>query len=343
VWTCLVEVKTSGAELRPEQVSAYLDIAREHAFDGVLTISNQITAASSESPVSVDGRKLKRAALWHFSWWRVLTEAIVQHRYRGVSDPDQAWILGERIAYLDSAASGAGGFEDMGDKWVAVRKAAHDGTLRANDPEARTVAERWEEFTQYLCLGLSQDLGRSVVSPRPRGQTTPARLDESVKQLAADGTLTAVLRVPDAIGDIRIRADLRARRTLTSVTIDAPREGRAKPRINWLLRQLADAPEDLRNRGGVPECPSDNQHAARRCARRARPAALRCRPQARAAVVHDHTGPNHGSKARQGRRVIRPRDPCSDVRLPSRDRAAAKGLAGASPQAPRTGWQGGGT
>jgi len=252
MWTCLVEVKTAGAALRPEQVNSYLDIARENGFDGVLTISNQITATSSESPISVDGRKLKRTNLWHFSWWRVLTEAIVQHRYRGISDPDQAWILGELIAYLDSAASGAGGFEDMGDKWVAVRKAGHDGTLRQNDPEARSVAERWEEFTQYLCLGLSQDLGRSVSSPRPRGQTTAARLDESVKQLSADGGLVAVLRVPDAIGDIRIRADLRAQRTLTGVTIDAPREGRAKPRINWLLRQLADAPADLRVEAAFP-------------------------------------------------------------------------------------------
>jgi hypothetical protein len=245
-WTCLVEVKTAAAPLRAEQVSCYLDVARDSGFDGVLTISNQITASSVESPVVVDGRKLKRTTLWHFSWWRVLTEAIVQHRYRGISDPDQAWILGELIAYLDSAASGAGGFEDMGDKWVTVRKAAHDGTLRQNNPEARSVAERWEEFTQYLCLGLSQDLGRSVVSPRPRGQTTIARLDESVKQLAGEGVLAAVLRVPDAVGDIRLRADLRSRQTLTSVTIDAPREGRAKSRINWLLRQLGDAPADLR-------------------------------------------------------------------------------------------------
>jgi hypothetical protein len=175
----------------------------------------------------------------------VLTEAIVQHRFRGISDPDQAWVLGELIAYLDSRASGAGGFEDMGDKWVSVRKAAHDGTLRANDAEADTVAERWEEFTQYLCLGLSQDLGRRVTSPRARGQVTAARLDGSVKELASDGALTALLRVPDAVGDIRIRADLRARRTLTSVSIEAPREGRAKPRINWLLRQLVDAPGDL--------------------------------------------------------------------------------------------------
>jgi hypothetical protein len=245
-WTCLVEVKTAKAELRDEQVGCYLDVARENGFDGVLTISNQITASSAESPVSVDKRKLGKRGLWHFSWWRIITEAIVQSRYRGVSDPDQAWILGELIAYLDSEASGAGGFGDMGDKWVAVRKAAHDGTLRANMPEAREVAERWEEFTQYLGLGLSQDLGRTVTAPRPRGSTTAGILDAHVKRLAEAGVLEAVLRVPAAVGDLRIQADLRARRTLTSVDVDAPGEGRAKSRINWLLRQLAAAPDDLR-------------------------------------------------------------------------------------------------
>jgi hypothetical protein len=30
------------------------------------------------------------------------------------------------------------------------------------------------------------------------------------------------------------------------VTLDAPKETRALPRINWLLRQLKDAPGDLR-------------------------------------------------------------------------------------------------
>lgn len=178
--------------------------------------------------------------------WRILTEAIVQSRYRGVSDPDQAWILGELIAYLDHEASGAAGFDDMGDKWVSVRKAAHDGTLRQADPQTRAVAERWEQFTQYLCLGLSQDLGRTVSSPRPRTQTTAGRLDELTKMLATDGILEAVLRVPDAVGDLRLRADLRARRTLTGVCVDAPREGRVMSRINWLVRQLAEAPEDLR-------------------------------------------------------------------------------------------------
>lgn len=245
-WTCLVEVKTGAATLSDDQVGGYLDVARERGFDGVLTISNQITASSSETPVSVDRRKLRKTSLWHFSWWRIITEAIVQKRFRGITDPDQEWILGELIAYLDNEASGAAGFEDMGDKWVSVRKAAHDGTLRLADPEARAVAERWEQFTHYLCLGLSQDLGRRVSSPRPRTQTTGGRLDESNKLLAADGVLEALIRVPDAVGDLRVRADLRARQTLTSVAVDAPREGRVSSRINWLLRQLGDAPPELR-------------------------------------------------------------------------------------------------
>jgi hypothetical protein len=38
-----VEVKTAGAPLRAEQVDAYLDIARANTYDGVLTISNDIT------------------------------------------------------------------------------------------------------------------------------------------------------------------------------------------------------------------------------------------------------------------------------------------------------------
>ncbi|MEV4420097.1 stress response protein [Patulibacter sp. NPDC049589] len=244
-WTCLVEVKTGKAPLRDEQVASYLDIARDHGFDAVLTISNQITASSAETPVTVDKRKLRKVDLWHLSWWRVITEAVVQSRHRGVSDPDQAWILDELIAYFDHDASGAGGFGDMGDKWVGVRKAAHDGTLRASD-DAKVIAERWEEFTQYVCMGLSQDLGQKVTSPRPRKQLTTQRLEELVLALVETGRLEAPIRVPNAVGDITLRADLRTRQSGTSVTFDAPKEGRAKPRINWLLRQLRESPDDLR-------------------------------------------------------------------------------------------------
>lgn len=246
VWTCLVEVKTGSMALRPEQVAAYMDIAKEHGFDGVLTISNDITPGPSDSPITVDGRKSRKTALWHFSWWHIITSAVVQSRYRGVSDPDQAWVLNELIAYLEDPASGAGDFDDLGDRWVAVRKAAHDGTLRAGDADARAVAERWEQFIQYLCLGLSQDLGRTVTVQRRRNELAPARLETLIKSLAATGSLESTIRVPDAVGDVRVRADLRGRQTLTTVTLEAPKEGRAKTCLSWLLRQLRDAPDGLR-------------------------------------------------------------------------------------------------
>lgn len=244
-WACLVEVKTGSAQLKPEQVERYVDVARERGFDGVLTISGQITHSPSESPVDIDKRKLGKMHLWHLSWWRIMTEAVVQSRYRGVTDPDQAWVLRELIHYLGSDASGAVGLEDMGAHWVPVRTAARNGTLRQDDGVC-DVAERWEQLTEYLCLSLAQELGRDVRVLRPRGQTTRERLELAVKSLANGATLEATIRVPDAVGDIAIVADLKSRQVAVSVEVVAPNEGRVKSRISWILRQLTEASPDLR-------------------------------------------------------------------------------------------------
>jgi hypothetical protein len=45
---------------------------------------------------------------------------------------------------------------------------------------------------------------------------------------------------------------MRARQVTTSVRIEAPQEGRPSARINWLLRQLRDAPPELRVEVGFP-------------------------------------------------------------------------------------------
>lgn len=65
-WRALVEVKTGSAALQTDQVSRYLDMAREHEFDAVVTISNQITARPADSPLTVDKRKLKRVGFFTF-------------------------------------------------------------------------------------------------------------------------------------------------------------------------------------------------------------------------------------------------------------------------------------
>jgi hypothetical protein len=106
---------------------------------------------------------------------------------------------------------------------------------------------------EYLCLGLGQDLGRDVRPVRPRTQEHAARLDAVTAALADRGILTAAIRVPDAIGPLTVEADLRARRVVTSVSVDAPADGRPVTRVNWLVRQLKDRATAARHRGQLPE------------------------------------------------------------------------------------------
>jgi hypothetical protein len=245
-WQALVEVKTNNAPLKSDQVSKYLELARKHEFDAVLTISNHISAGPSDVPVDIDKRKLKKVDLKHLSWWRILTEAVMQHQHRGIKDPDQAWILGELIAYLEHENSGAIGFEDMGQNWVQVRNASREGPLPSSDPAVREVVDRWEQFVEFLCLGLSQDLGVQVVSKQSRAEDGGQWTEALLERLCSDGVLEGSFRVPAAIGPIAIAADLRARLTRVSIRVPAPKEGRPLTRINWLLRQLSQAPDDLR-------------------------------------------------------------------------------------------------
>jgi hypothetical protein len=245
-WVCLVEVKTSGVDLRADQVGRYLELARSNNFDAVLTISNQITSSPAESPLALDAKHFKRVALRHLSWWQIMTEAVVEHDHHGITDPDQAWILGELIAYLEHDRAGAGGFDDMGDRWVAVREGARRGDLKASDAGVKDVAARWEQLAQYLALGLTQVLGRSVEVHWPRNLDPMARREQLVRTLVADGTLNATLRVPDAAAPLELQANLRTRYLTTFVEMLAPREGHAKTRISWMLRQLASAPDNVR-------------------------------------------------------------------------------------------------
>ncbi len=108
-WTALVEVKTGKNTLDATQLENYLDVAREHGFNAVITISNEIPAAAGEHPTKVDGRKVKKVAIHHWPWTYLLSTAVMQKEHRGVSDPEQAWILGELIRYLEHPEIGGVG------------------------------------------------------------------------------------------------------------------------------------------------------------------------------------------------------------------------------------------
>ncbi len=247
-WCSLVEVKTQNNDLRRDQVEAYLDVARECEMDAVITISNQMMTATDSHPVAVDRKKTKRVSLYHWSWVEVLTEAVIQREHRGIDDPDQAWILSELIAYLKHPQSGAMQFQDMGPHWVTVREAAREGALLPHDSGVGEVAVKWDQFIQYLCLHLAGDLGVEVAQVLPRNEAgdPAARKSSLARELVQSKSLTGIIRIKNAISPITLSASLSARTTTASVTIDAPSEGKPATRVNWLTRQLKDAPDTAR-------------------------------------------------------------------------------------------------
>jgi hypothetical protein len=132
--------------------------------------------ADGVHPAKIDKRKLKHVALHHLAWSEVLSRAVVEKEHRGIADPDQAYILGELIRYLEHPRSGALEFEDMGSSWVSVRNAVADGTLRQNNPEAADVAGRFEALLRFAALQLGTRLGTDVTVVHSRKElATPLR------------------------------------------------------------------------------------------------------------------------------------------------------------------------
>jgi len=247
-WTSLVEVKTGRNLLTTEQVEAYLDIAREQGFQAVITISNEIPAIAGQHPTKLDKRKLRKVEVHHWSWSYLLATAVMQKEVRGVSDPEQAWILGELIRYLEHPRSGALEFEDMGPNWVSVRNSVEAATLRATDRTILDVTARFDALLRFASLQLGRQLGTEVLPVLSRKETAEPNLRTQalLETLVKDGELSGVIRIPNTVGPITLSANLRSGKVTAHVDLEAPRDGRATTRVNWLIRQLKNAPGDTR-------------------------------------------------------------------------------------------------
>ncbi|RSN62048.1 stress response protein TerZ [Actinomadura sp. WAC 06369] len=247
IWTALIETKTGGNPLKADQVAAYLEVAARQGYETVITLSNDL-ALDNEHPLNVDKRLLRKVALRHLSWAEVAHEAEMLCLHDGVANPVHAWLLGELLHYLRQDNAGCQGFRDMGAAWVPVRNAVTAGTLRLGDRRAMQVAESWEKLVRQLCLRLGGRTGLAIapVLRRRRDGDASVRRLQTVTSLVESGRMSAEIRVPNAGGPVLLEADLRTGQIETTVEIPAAARARPLTRVQWLLRQLAGAPPELR-------------------------------------------------------------------------------------------------
>lgn len=246
-WTALVEVKTGDATLEADQLNAYWDVARAEKFDHVISISNEIAPNADEHPTAgLRVRSNSPVQVSHLSWTAILTTAVRLKQHAGVADPEQAFILGELIRYLEHPASGAMAFSDMGQHWVTLRDAVHASTLGKRDEGVDDLVARWDQLIRYAALKLGSEIGEDVVQVLSKAhRDAKVRQHDLIEQLCTSGVLDGGLRIPNTAGDLVIEADLRARQLAVSVEVSAPRNKGAVGRVSWLVNQLKDARPDL--------------------------------------------------------------------------------------------------
>jgi stress response protein SCP2 len=248
LWTALVETKTNGNDLKPEQVQAYVDIAARRGYEAVITLSNDVALEGSPLvDVKIDGRRKHKVALWHLSWAEVTHQAQMLIQHEGIGDKAHAWLLQELLYYLRHENSGCHGFQNMGAAWVPVRNGIDDETLCQGDARALGVVESWERLIRQICLSLGGELGQKVlpVQRAKRGADPRTRRIRLADQLCLDGRLQAELRIEGAPGILAISADLRTGKLRTSIEIPAPERGYPLTWAKRLIRRLAEAPADL--------------------------------------------------------------------------------------------------
>ncbi len=216
-YQALVETKTGTARLDAAQINAYLDAARALGCDAVVTISNEIAPAPGVHPT--DGLRVR-------------------------SNPKVAVQL---IRYLSHPKSGVLDFADMGENWTAVRDAAAEGRLARDSAEAVEVCQRWDQLLRVAALRLGTEIGSDVteVIPRAHLRNPRQRNKEFVQSLCTGGTLAGALRVPDAISDIAVTADIKASRLTLAAAFAAPNDRTARASVVWLVKQLKASPGSL--------------------------------------------------------------------------------------------------
>jgi len=244
-WSALVEVKTGDSVLESEQLNNYLIAAKEVGADCVVTISNEIGVAGAHPTAGLNIRSNSKVKAHHLSWMRILAIAVQNKVHVGVDDPEQAWILGELIRYLEHPQSGASELANMGASWTSVRDGARDRSLKKTAPEVVEVSARWDHVIRQAALNLSSETGADVTQVLPKAQQdAKARTAVLCEGLVDSGQLSATLRVPGAASDMDVVADLRARQIVVAATIEAPGDKRGKGSVSWLTRQLRSAHPD---------------------------------------------------------------------------------------------------
>ncbi|MCF6258045.1 MAG: hypothetical protein L3J98_13720 [Gammaproteobacteria bacterium] len=241
-WTALIESKIGNAELTKEQVEEYLDLAKAHGINALITISNQFSTTPTHHPIKVSKNKLRSVELYHFSWLSLKSRAVLLTANKNVEDPEQAYILSELVRYLDHDSSGVSSLTRMPGEWKNLCSSVQHGTALSKTSEIVEISvSGWHQLLRHLSLNLSMSIGQPVKIALSRAREKEAELNFSgdCADLAQNNGFSTEFEIPNAASRIIFSADCLRRTINISMKLEAPKDrARATASINWITRQL---------------------------------------------------------------------------------------------------------
>ncbi|ONF43029.1 hypothetical protein BTO32_10035 [Marinobacter lutaoensis] len=241
-WKALIEAKIGNETVSEEQISRYLQQAKAHGIDAVITITNQFSALPTHHPVALPKTATKSVNLYHWSWAFVRTQCALLLKNEDVEDEDQVFILREILRYFESDRSGISHFDQMNPEWKdIVNKVKSNAHLTKTSDEVQNTIAAWHQEQRDLCLIMTRLTGSTVsLKLKHEHRLDPAkRLKDDADQFCKTHTLHCALSIPNAAADLDVSADVQRRMIYCSMKLAAPKDKRStKARVNWLLRQL---------------------------------------------------------------------------------------------------------
>ncbi len=256
-WRALVEAKVGNATLDADQVERYRALAKAHAIDCVITISNQFATRPESHPLPDIRKSRSRIPVFHWSWMYILTIADLQLANDAVEDRDQVMLLRELRRFLSHESTGVRGFDRMPPEWSEVnRLVSAGGKIPSRSEDAAAVLGAWHQESKDLSLILSPQTETRVTERLARKHMAdPAqRMKDELAELCQSARLLSTFLIPDAAAPLDVVADLARRTVDVGMTLRAPEDRKSsRARMTWLLRQLkGEMPDDLQIRLNLP-------------------------------------------------------------------------------------------
>ena len=236
----IIEVKNKNNELSNQQITNYIEIAKEYKIPKILTISNQFVNFPTQSPLSI--KTPKSVSLFHFSWSYILTIAhiLLIDNETNISKEDQVEIMKEILNYFESSKSGVVGFQQMKPGWTEVAHKINAGaSLKLKDDAVDETVSSWIEEERDMALILSRELGLLVRSGQKKYKNDlMARINYEKKQLVTNKYLDSFLQIDGAVSDIIVKPNFGRKNIEMLIDIKAPLDRNTRPQITWIKNQI---------------------------------------------------------------------------------------------------------